>query len=144
MAPGKSSLHSSCDREHGIALKSRQGNQASGHIEGGKLRSFSSCGRKHWFPLTCDGDDRELLMGPMVSQEYCGLGRALLGLHWGQFSGRGPHFELRWEPQGSSPVLMWVLWCVCFFIRESGLNLCGGMELFSSRLFKGVCGLQAS
>ena len=71
-------------------------------------------------------------MGPMVSQEYCGLGRALLGLHWGQFSGRGPHFELRWEPQGSSPVLMWVLWCVCFFIRESGLDLCGGMELFSS------------
>ena len=34
MAPGKSSLHSSCEGEHGIALESRQGNQASRHAEG--------------------------------------------------------------------------------------------------------------
>ena len=34
VAPGKSSLHSSCDGKRGIALESRQGNRASRHIEG--------------------------------------------------------------------------------------------------------------
>ena len=34
MAAGKSSLHMSCEGEHGIALESRQGNQASRHAEG--------------------------------------------------------------------------------------------------------------
>ena len=59
---------------HDIALESRQGNQASRRIEGRILRSFSNCGRKPWVPLTSDGDLRELLMVPMVSQEYCGVG----------------------------------------------------------------------
>ena len=70
-------------------------------------------------------------MVPKGSQEYCGDGRGLSGLHWGRCNGRGPHLELRWEPQGSSPVLMWV-WCVyAVSNRESGLDLCGGMELSS-------------
>ena len=34
VAPGKSSLHSSCDGKRGIALESRQGNRASRHIDG--------------------------------------------------------------------------------------------------------------
>ena len=42
---------------------------------------------------------------PMGSQEYCGVGRGLLGFHWVWCNGRGPRLELRWEPQGSSPFL---------------------------------------
>ena len=35
VAIGKSSLHSRCEGKRGIALESRQGNQASRRIEGG-------------------------------------------------------------------------------------------------------------
>ena len=76
MAPGKSSLHSSCEVERGIALESRLGNWASRRIEGGILTSFSSYGR-NLVPSTCDGDLRELLMVPMGSQGYSGVGRGL-------------------------------------------------------------------
>ena len=31
----------------------------------------------------CDCDLSELLMVPVGSQEYCGVGRGLSGLHWG-------------------------------------------------------------
>ena len=77
MAPGKSSLHLSCEGEHGIALDSLQGNPASRRIEEGISRSFSSCDRKPWVFLTCDGDLTELLIVPIGSQEYCGLGKGL-------------------------------------------------------------------
>ena len=83
MAPGKSSLNSSYEGERGISLKSRQGNRALRCFEGGISRSFSSWGRKPWVPYTCDSDFRELLMVPMGSQEDCGVGRGLSGLHWG-------------------------------------------------------------
>ena len=108
MAPGKSSLHLSCERECSIALKSQQRNQDSRRVKGEISRSFSSCRRKPWVFSTCDCDLRELLTVPMGSQEYCGVGRGLMGLHWGQCKGRGPHLELRREPQGSSPVLTWL------------------------------------
>ena len=78
VAPGKSSLHSSCDGESSTTLESRQWNQASRHFEGGISRSFSSCGRKPWVPLTCDTDLRELLMMPMGNQETVELG----GFSW--------------------------------------------------------------
>ena len=78
VAPGKSSLHSSCDGESSITLESRQWNQASRRFEGGISRSFSSCGRKPWVPLTCDTDLRELLMMPMGNQETVELG----GFSW--------------------------------------------------------------
>ena len=80
MAPGKSSLHLSCEGERGIALDSLQGNPASRRVEGGILRSFSICSRKPWVPSTCDGDFRELFRVPMGRQEYCGVGRGLSGL----------------------------------------------------------------
>ena len=96
-----------CERAHGIGLKSRQGNQASRRIEGRISRSFLSCSRKSWLPSTCDGDLRELLMVPMGSQEYCGIGSGLSGLHWGRCNGREPNLELRRELQGSSPFLRW-------------------------------------
>ena len=70
VAPGKSSLHSSCEGERGIALKSRQGNWASIRVQGGISMSFSSCGRNIWVPSSCDDDLRELLRVPMGSQEY--------------------------------------------------------------------------
>ena len=77
IAPGKPSLHSSCERERGITLELWQGNGASRHVEGGISRSFSSCSRKPWVPSTCDGDFRELLMVPMGYQEYYGVVRGL-------------------------------------------------------------------
>ena len=69
VAPGKCSLHSSCEGERGIALESQQGNRASRHVERGITRSFLSCSRKPWVPSTCDGELRELLMVPKGSQE---------------------------------------------------------------------------
>ena len=73
MVPGKFSLHSSCEGEHGIALESCQGNRASRCLEGGISRSFWSCSRKPWLPSTCDSDLREILRVFMVNQEYCGV-----------------------------------------------------------------------
>ena len=142
MAPG---LHSICEGEHGIALESRQGNQALRCVEREISRSFSSCDRKPWFSSTCDSDLRELLMVPMGCQEYPGVGRGLKGIHWGQCNGRGPHLELRWEPHGSSPVLMYVSVCVCRFKQgvRSQLVWRHG-TLLSSGVVKGVSGLHAS
>ena len=77
MAPGKSSLHSRCEGEHSISLKSWQGNPASRRVEGGISRSFLSCGRKPWVPSTCDGELRELFMVSMGNQKYFGVGRGL-------------------------------------------------------------------
>ena len=105
VAPGKSSLPSSCEGKHRILLESRQGNRASICIEGGILRSFPICGRKLWDPSSCDGDLRELLMVPMGSQESFHVMRGLSGFLWGECNRRGPHLELRQKPQVSSPVL---------------------------------------
>ena len=145
VAPGKSSLHSSCDGERVIALESRQGNQASKPVEGGISRSFSRCGRKPWFPSICDGEIRELLRVPMGSQEYCGVGRGLSGLHWVSCNRRGPHLELRREPQCFSPALTWVSGCVCHFKKGfRSRRVWRHGILLSSRVVKGVSGLQPS
>ena len=91
--------------ERGIALQSWRGNRASICAEGGISRSFLICGRKLWVPSSCDGDLRELLMVPMGSQESFQVVRSLSGFLWGWCNGRGPHLQLRREPQGSSPFL---------------------------------------
>ena len=134
-----------CEGDHSIALESRHGNQASRCVEGGISRSFSNCGRKPWIPSTCDSDLRELLMVPMGSHEYCGVGRGLSRLHWVWCNGRGPHPDLRQEPQVSSPVLMWASCCVCHF--KQGVR-CRRVwrdgTLLSPRFVKGVSGLQPS
>ena len=101
-APGKSSLHLSCDGEHGISLKSWSGNQATRRDEDGLLRFFSGCGSKPWVPSTSAGSLNELFRVPIKSWGYCGVRRGLLGLHWVWCSGGGPHLELRQEPQSSS------------------------------------------
>ena len=74
-------------------------------MEEGLSRSFSGCGGKPWVPSTCAGDLRELLRVPLRSQGCCAVGWGLLGLRWVWCNGRGPHRELRQEPQGSSPFL---------------------------------------
>ena len=94
MAPGKFSLHSSCEGEHGIALESWQGNQASRGLEGVISRSFSSCGRKPWVPSTCDGDLREHLRVPMGSQEDCGVGEGNRDCSLGPAAKEGPHLSM--------------------------------------------------
>ena len=81
------------------------GYRASRHVKEGLSRSFSECSRKPWVPSTCAGDRRELLRVPLRSQGYCGVGRGHSGLHWVWRNGRGPHLELRQEPQGSSTFL---------------------------------------
>ena len=45
----------------------------------------------------------EILRVPLRILEYCGIGRGLSGLHWVWCNGRGPHPELRQEPEGSFP-----------------------------------------
>ena len=143
MSIGRSSVHSSSEGECGNALKSRQWNWASRLVEGGISRSFSSCGSKPCVQSTSDGDLSELLRVPMGSQEYCGVGRGLSGLQYLWCNGRGPHLELRWELQCSSPVQTWVLGCVCHFkqgVRSRRVWRHG--TLLSSRAVKGVSALQ--
>ena len=131
--------------ERGIALQSWQGNQASIHVEGGISRSFPICSRKLWVPSSCDGDLRELLMVPMGSQESFRVVRGLSGFLWGWCNGRGPHLQLRREPQGSSPVLTWILGCVCSFKQGVRSRLVLRHEtLLSSRAVKDFSGLQSN
>ena len=40
---------------------------------------------------TCACDLRELLIVPLRTQGYCGVGRGLSGLHWVSCNGRGPN-----------------------------------------------------
>ena len=134
VAPEKFSLHSTCDVERGVAVESWKGNQASVRVEGGISRSLSSCSWKLWGPSSCHGDLRELLMVPMGSQVSFHVVR-----------GRGPHLQLRWEPQDSSPFLTWILGCVCSFKQgvRSRLRLRHG-TLLSSPAVKEFSVLQSS
>ena len=66
----------------------------------------------------------------MRSQEYCGVGSGLSGLHWVWCNGRGPQLEFRWESNGSSPTLTWYRAVYVVSNRESGLDVCEGMELY--------------
>ena len=90
-------------------------------------------------------DLRELLMVPLGSQEYCGVGRGPSGLHWVWCNGRGPHLELRREPQGYSPGVTWVSGCVCRYkqgVRSRHVWKHG--TLLYSRVVKGVSGVKPS
>ena len=73
--------------------------------DGGVLWLFLSCGANVGFLKRYDGELREPLRVPLRSQGYCGVGRGLSGLHWLWCNGRGPHLQLRQEPQGSSQFL---------------------------------------
>ena len=74
----------------------------------------------------------------MRGQRYCVIGRGLSSLHCIWCNEREPHLELRWETQGYSPFLTWVLGRYAVSNREVGLNVCVGMELcFPLELSKG-------
>ena len=57
--------------------------------------------RKPWVPSTCAGDLRGLLMVALRSQGNWRW-EGLSGLHWVWCIERGPHLQLRQEPQGTS------------------------------------------
>ena len=82
---------------------------AAGNSEFPQLVTVTS-GSFSWVPTGC--------------QEYCGVGRGLSGLHCVWCKGRGPHLELRWESQDSSPVVKRYRSVYAFSNRESGLNMC--------------------
>ena len=68
-----------------------------------------------------------------------------LGTPLGMVEGRGPHLELRREPQRFSPVLTWVSACVSHFKQEvRSRRLWRHGTLLSSRVVNGVSGLQWS
>ena len=62
-----------------------------------------------WVPSRCDGDLREPLILSLASQESFRVVRGLSGFLSSWCRGLGPHLEWRWETQGSSPVLIWIL-----------------------------------
>ena len=58
--------------------------------------------------LSYDGDLRDPLVWPQESPVTRGVVRGLSGFLCSPCWGRGPHLDLRPEPQGSSPVLTWI------------------------------------
>ena len=58
--------------------------------------------------LSYDGDLRDPLVWPQESPVNRGVVRGLSGFLCSPCWGRGPHLDLRPEPQGSSPVLTWI------------------------------------
>ena len=68
-----------------------------------------------------------------------------LGTPLGMVEGRGPHLELRREPQRFSPVLTWVSACVSHFKQEvRSRRVWRHGTLLSSRIVKGFSGPQPS
>ena len=78
---------------------------------------------------------------PLRSQGYCGVGRGLLELHWVWCNGRGPHLELRQEPQGTSPFLTSISESLQCWNRTVRTHLIlGNGTPFASRVVHGVTG----
>ena len=71
----------------------------------GNLKVFLELWQEVWFPSSCHGDLREPLMLSLGSQESFRGVRGLSGFLLSWCRGLGPHLELRWETQGSSPAL---------------------------------------
>ena len=147
VASRKSSVHLSCKGERGIALESRQGNQASIRKKGAISMCFSSCELRQeiWVPLSCDRDLTEPLILSLASQESFRVVRGLSGFLSSWCRGLGPHPELRLETQDSSPVLTWIsgfLWRFPWGVSHY-LVLRHGIVLPSCGV-KGVSGLLSS
>ena len=60
------------------------------------------------FLSSYDGDFRDPLMGPQGGSVSMRVSRGPSGFLCSRCQGRGPHLDLRLEPQGSSPVLTWI------------------------------------
>ena len=98
-----------------------------------------------WVPSSRNGDLMEPLMLSLETQESFQVVRGLLGVLSSWCRKIGPHIELRWETQHSTPVLTWIsgfllrlLWGV-----KHPLMLRHGTPL-SSRGVKGVSGILSS
>ena len=95
-------------REGGISLAMPQ--QKWPHLA---LRGESPCfsrvaAANLGFLSSYNGDLRDLLVGPQESPVAMRVARGLLGFLCSRCLSRGPHLELRREPQGSSPELTWI------------------------------------
>ena len=71
----------------------------------GNLKVFLELQQEVWVLSSCHGDLREHLMLSLGSQESFRGVRGLSGFLLSWCRGLGPHLELRWETQGSSPAL---------------------------------------
>ena len=80
-----------------------------------------------WIPSSCHGDLREPLMLSLGSQESFRIVRGLSGFLSSWCGQLGPHLELRWETQGSSPALTGISGSGDS-PGESDLVSCWGME----------------
>ena len=80
-----------------------------------------------WIPSSCHGDLREPLMLSLGSQESFRIVRGLSGFLSSWCGQLGPHLELRWETQGSSPALTGISGSGDS-PGEADLVSCGGME----------------
>ena len=119
---------SSGDGYVGEFLEFHQGCQGPFRGSGGKVGFPSRCGRGKGphlavrgespgvsrdaaanlgFLSIYNGDIRDLLLLPQESPVSMRFVRGLSGFLCRCFRGRGPHLELRTEPQCSSPVLTW-------------------------------------
>ena len=91
---------------------------------GPKERSPQGSGRRRWrkAPFAKDSPGSK-------GRWETGGGRGLSGLHWAWCIGRGPHLQLRQEPQGTSDFRLRSQGPCRLGTGESGLVLGGGMEL---------------
>ena len=90
-----------------------------------------------WVPSSCHGDLREPLVLSLGSQESFRIVRGLSGFLSSWCGRLGPHLELRWETQGSSPALTGILGSGDS-PGESDVVSCWGIELrFPPEVAKG-------
>ena len=94
-----------------------------------------------WFFLSYDRDVKDPLLLPQESPVSMLVARGLSGFFSSCCQGRGPHLEPRPEPQGSSPVLTWILGFLWGFHRGVRPRLMWiHASWLSSRVVKGVSG----
>ena len=77
---------------------------------------------------------------PLRSLVYCEFGRGFLGLHWVWCNGRGPHLELRQEPQDSFPFLTSITGSLPRWNRRVRPRLVLNGTPLASRVVHGVTG----
>ena len=117
--PGNSGSLSCCLKEVKSPFELRGGVQDRSGISAGEsglnsdgmgdLKVFLELRQEVWVPWSCDGDLSEPLILSLASQESFRVVRGLSGFLSSWYRGLGPHLKWRWETQGSSPVLTWIL-----------------------------------
>ena len=83
------------------------------------------------FLLSYDGDHRDPLLGPQGGPVSTRFARGPSGFLCSCCRGRGPHLELRPEPQASSPGPTWISGFLWGSSGESGLISCEAMQVRS-------------